>query len=148
VCAGTRARPWAQRAVETPRFFLLSDQYDCQGGPKCKGRERERSEEREREGKRERERERQIEGGTEKEGDRAERRACVCALVVIAPTLLVCRLTSFRPRGAPRDAASFTLPWANPTYTLDSAPLGRTSMKRLILHEAAKKAEERREATW
>jgi len=42
-------------------------------------------------------------------------------LVVTASSLLVCRLTSFRFRGGPRDAANLTSPRANPTYTLDSA---------------------------
>jgi len=52
-------------------------------------------------------------------------------LVVTASSLLVCRLTSFRFRGAPRDAANLTSPRANPTYTLDSASPSE-SVERLI----------------
>lgn len=74
------------------RLFLLSDRATAKEGQSAKG-ENARRAEREKEKK---EGESGTDGGTEKERSHGGQRACVRAIVVIAPTLLVCRLTSFK----------------------------------------------------
>lgn len=84
------------------RFFPLSDHATAKENQSAKGerREYERGTDKDREGERE-----EIKRESEERGKREESRGTMKrVLVVDAPTLLVCRLTSFRPRGAPRDA--------------------------------------------
>lgn len=90
-----RARHISARSARyrNSRFFLLSDRATAKEGQSAKGENARRTGEGEGEYK---EGENGTDGGTEKERSHGGQRACVRAIVVIAPTLLVRRLTSFK----------------------------------------------------